>query len=281
MKSYLVTGGLGFIGSSLCKRLINEGSKVYCYDNLCTGNIWNVMSISNNINFHFIKNYDSLDFTKINAIFHLASPADPTKISINSKNVFFANINDTAILANLANENHIPFIFASSIRVLDSKETIYSKTKKIGENICNILNDIGANNKIVRMCNVYGPDMAKDDGRVIPVFIRKSRKNEDLVVMNDIDCFCYIDDMIDALISVCNSDKKGLFEVSSEDFIHLYDLAKKIISINNSKSDIVMKDIEENSNKRQFLFNNNMINWKPKISLDEGLEKMCSLYISI
>jgi len=272
---YLVTGGAGFLGSYLCDYLIGRGDSVLCLDNYTTGSIENIKHLLSNINFDFIEwnvsNY--FDVQRIDGIFHLASITDPVKCKKNVVATLEANIQGTRNLLQLSLNLDIPLLFASSIRVLDFNiNGCYSEGKKVGEILCNEYKS-----KIARMGNVYGPRMDKNDGRVIPTFIRNALKNDPIYILGDgsqIDSFCYYTDIVDGLYKFMNSSYSGVIEFGSSESITILNLAKLIIKQYNSKSIILfsgnnsVRSIVDISKAKEVL------NWNPEIDILQGLKKM-------
>lgn len=272
---YLVTGGAGFIGSHLCDNLISKGHHVVCLDNFVTGSKKNIERLINNDNFQLIQASvtESLHISKVDGIFHLASPTDPVKVREYASLTLESNIVGTSILLNEAKNQNASFLFVSSVRVFDAFTTNYNKSKKIGEEICQSFIDDGADVKIARLASVYGPKMPIEDGRVIPTFIRKAKANVDLVAHDDIDSFCYVEDVVEALYQVMVSKNEGTFNVTTDETTKIVDLANLIISLTNSKSrvSIVNKSIDRYLLK----FDKTMLpNWRSSISLEDGLRRM-------
>jgi nucleoside-diphosphate-sugar epimerase len=274
---YIVTGGAGFLGSHLCDYLIDRDDKVLCLDNYTSGSINNVKHLLTNINFGWkewnVSNY--LDVQRIDGIFHLASITDPVKCKNNVVATLEANIQGTLNLLKLSKNLNIPLLFASSIRVLDSGSNgCYIEGKRVGEILCN---EYGA--KIARMGNVYGPRMDKQDGRVIPTFIRKSLQNETIKIWGDgsqLDSFCYYSDIVDGLCRFMDSSHSGVIEFGSSEVINISDLAKLVLKECNSKSSISFTNDKMDSIRKIVDISEaeKLLNWSPKINISQGLKRM-------
>jgi dTDP-glucose 4,6-dehydratase len=271
---YLVTGGSGFVGSHLCDKLIQEGHEVICIDNNLTSSKSNIEHLLHNNNFQYVYS-DILDIRDIecDGIFHLASPTDPVVCKKYPLITIDVNTTGTSKLVKIAMEKGIPLLYMSSIRVKDEQQTCYSEAKRIGETYCLQSNDLyGTKCKIARCSHIYGPRMAKNDGRVIPTFIRNALSNEDITVIDTVDSFCYVDDAVRGLYKFMQSEHKGVIEFCGYDIllITLADLIKDIIK---SKSKIL---IIPHHSKRNFTNNRNasILGWDPTIKIAAGLEKL-------
>ncbi len=277
----LVTGGAGVIGSHLCDALIYRGDDVLCIDNLVTGRRDNVDHLLTNDRFKFIdcnilRNplYPGPSIETLGCIFHLASITDPSKCKDRVSDTLEANIQGTINLLKLAEDHKIPLLFASSVRVLDSVTDCYREGKRVGELLCNQYNQ-----KIARMGNTYGPRMDKNDGRVIPTFIRRALNNEIIEIWGDgmqEDSFCYVKDIVDGLIKFMDSRYIGVIEFGSRELISILDLARLILGIVNSSSPIRFKKVSMRDSFRGIANNtkaNRLLGWTPRTALWDGLKE--------
>ena len=227
MQTFLIAGGAGFIGSHLCEKLLNDGSKIICVDNLITGSRNNIEAFKNNSNFIFIK-YDITQNLKlpdeIDGIFHLASPASPNKKSPRSYITYpietlLANSIGTYNLLNLAKEKRARFVYASSSEVYGNPSvspqdesyfgnvspngirSVYDEGKRFGEAMTMAyFRKYDLDTRIMRIFNTYGDRMQKDDGRVVSNFINQAIKDRPITVYGNgsqTRSFCFIDDFID------------------------------------------------------------------------------------
>jgi dTDP-glucose 4,6-dehydratase len=275
---YLVTGGAGFIGSHLCDSLIAKGHKVVCLDNFITGTKKNVEHLVNNDSFQLVQASvtDDLHVPKVDGIFHLASPTDPVKVREYASVTLETNIVGTSILLNAAKNQNASFLFVSSVRVFDAILTDYSYAKKIGEEICQAFINKNEDVKITRLASVYGPRMSFDDGRVIPSFVRKAIAGTDLVVYDDVDSFCYVDDAVEALYQVMVSKNEGTFDVTTEEVTRIVDLADTIVSLTNSNSKISV--VDRKTDRHLLKFDVTVLpDWKHRVSLEEGLKRLITV----
>lgn len=283
---YLVTGGGGFLGSNLCKKLLNEGHQVICIDNFLTSSKVNIKEFLNNENFRLIEDnvigYGIEDFNlKFDGIFHLASPADSKTYQENLDVTREVNTIATYYLVKLALAQDIPFVYVSSVRVLDEgvESNCYVEAKKIGECICrNVSNNFKI--KIARLGNVYGPNLSKEDRRVVTVFITKMLSGEDVTILGrgrQIDSFCYVDDIVDGLYKfIISSTKETILEFGSSEIMSIKYLANIIKELTNSNSNLLFTK-EKEDNKVRGIANINKtiktLDWFPNTRLETGLIK--------
>ena len=294
----LVTGGAGFIGSHLCKRLLNDGFYVVCMDNLFTGTLKNIEEFENNNNFEFVNH----DITKpyyrknIDEIYNLACPASPIHYQSNPiKTVKTCTIGVINMLG-LAKKNNAKILQASTSEVYGDPEihpqteNYYGNVNTIGYRSCydegkrcaetlfmDYKREHDLDIRIVRIFNTYGPNMTKNDGRVISNFILQALNNENITIYGDglqTRSFQYIDDLIEGMIKMMHSNFVGPVNLGNPVELSMKDLANKIIKLTNSSSDIIYKELPEDDPKRRkpdisLALKN--LNWSPKYDLDKGL----------
>ncbi len=304
-KNILITGGAGFIGSHLCKKLLNEGNNIICLDNLFTGNKNNISNLLNNPDFEFVNHDITKPYYKkgIDQIYNLACPASPIHYQINPiKTIKTCTIGVINMLG-LAKANNAKILQASTSEVYGDPE-IHPQTEKYNGNV-NILGnrscydegkrcsetlfmdykrEHGLDTKIVRIFNTYGPKMTKNDGRVVSNFILQALNNENITVYGDgsqTRSFQYIDDLIDGLIKMMNSDNVGPINLGNPLELSIKDLATKIINLTNSSSHIIYKELPEDDPKRRrpdIFLAMSKLNWSPKYNLEIGLQKTINYF---
>ena len=301
-KTVLVTGGAGFIGSHLCKRLLSYGNYVICLDNLLTGSLDNIKELKEIKNFEFINH----DITKpykrddIDEIYNLACPASPIHYKLNPiKTVKTCTIGVINMLG-LAKYNNAKILQASTSEVYGNpiihpqKEDYNGNVNPIGPRSCydegkrcaeTLFMDYNRQHnlkiKIIRIFNTYGPNMAKDDGRVISNFILQAINGEDLTVNGDGNqtrSFQYIDDLINAMIKMMRTanDFVGPVNIGNPTEISINFLASKIISLTNSKSNIKNLQLPKDDplrRKPKIDLAKKELDWEPKHELEKGLLK--------
>ena len=315
MKKVLVTGGAGFIGSHLCKSLLSDGYEVMCFDNLITGSSKNIEYLLTNPNFKFVEadvcddnSVNKFNKSSINYIFHLASPASPIDYQNFSEETLLVNSKGTLNILNLAKEIKVKVLIASTSEIYGDplehpqKETYcgnvntfgpracYDESKRFAETATYVyLNKYDIDARIIRIFNTYGPQMQKDDGRVVSNFINWALKNEDIKIDGDgsqTRSFCYVSDLVDGIKKAMftNKTKGEIFNLGNPDEFAIKELAEIVIKLTNSKSKVVysgkfrpddpMQRCPDITKARKTL------NWEPKVELKEGLQKTIKYYKS-
>ena len=299
MMTSVVTGGAGFLGSHLCDRLILEGHKVICIDNLITGSKKNIEHLQNNNNFIFIEH----DVTKyinvaeeINYIWHFASPASPIdylKLPIQTLKVGALGTHNALGLAKLKNAR---FFLASTSEVYGDPEVhpqpeeywgnvnpvgprgVYDEAKRFAEAMTMAYHNFHkVETRIVRIFNTYGERMRIDDGRAIPAFISQCLRGEDVTVFGNgyqTRSVCYVSYLIDGIYKLMLSNYKLPMNIGNPEEITMLDLAKEIIELTKSKSKIIFNELPIDDPKiRQpdIAKVKKILGWEPKIDRAKGL----------
>lgn len=310
----LVAGGAGFIGSHLCRRLIKDNHQVICVDNLITGTLDNIKDLFPNKNFSFIKHdvVKPIDpKIKIDAIFHLASPASPNHYSPLSYHhlpmeTMLANTVGTLELLKLAEKYAAKFLFASSSEIYGNplvhpqKETyfgnvspigprsVYDEAKRFGETITAYFwrrRNLDA--RIARIFNTYGPNMRIEDKRMIINFIVSALTGKPITIYGDgkqTRSLCYIDDMIEGLVRLMFYPKtKGqVINLGASHEYTILEYAQLVKKIINSKSEIIFSEKlpEDDPIKRKPDISKakKLLRWMPTTSFEEGLRKTINYF---
>jgi len=299
MAKVVITGGAGFLGSHLCDRFLAEGDEVTCIDNLITGSAENIAHNFGNPKFKFI-NYDVTNYTYIpgdvDFILHFASPASPIdylKLPIQTLKVGSLGTHKTL---GLAKEKNARYLLASTSEVYGDplihpqnesywgnvnpvgSRGVYDEAKRFAEAMTMAYHRYhGVDTRIVRIFNTYGPRMRINDGRAIPAFISQALNNEVVTVFGDglqTRSVCYVDDLIEGIFRLINSNVTHPVNIGNPDEITMLDLAKEIIQLTNSKSQIVFKELPEDDPKVRrpdITLAKKLLNWEPKIPRDIGL----------
>ena len=297
-KNILVTGGAGFIGSHLCKALLDLGHYVICLDNLFTGIKDNISDLADNPNFEFV-NHDIIEpyfRDNIDEIFNLACPASPIHYQFNPiKTIKTCTIGVINMLG-LAKKNNAKILQASTSEVYGDPEihpqkedyngnvntlgfrSCYDEGKRCAETLfMDYKREHNLNIKIVRIFNTYGPNMTKNDGRVVSNFILQALNNENITIYGDgsqTRSFQFVDDLIDGLLKMMNSDFIGPVNLGNPNEISMNELASKVLKLTDSKSRIVFKDLPEDDPKKRkpdISLANKKLNWNPEHDLNNGL----------
>ncbi len=299
-KIAVVTGGAGFLGSHLCDRLINEGLKVICLDNLLTGRIENIQHLISNENFQFIKldvtNYIHLP-GNINYVLHFASPASPIDYLKYPIQTLKVGSLGTHKALGLAKEKGATFLLASTSEVYGDPlihpqsedywgnvnpvgpRGVYDEAKRFAEALTMAYHRYhGLDTRIVRIFNTYGTRMRLDDGRALPAFISQALNGEDITVFGDgtqTRSFCYVSDLIDGIFKLLLSNETMPVNIGNPNEITIEDFAKEVIHLTNSKSKIIHNELPIDDPKvRQPDINRakEILGWEPKVSREEGLK---------
>ncbi|MEK7189429.1 MAG: UDP-glucuronic acid decarboxylase family protein [Patescibacteria group bacterium] len=307
-KTILVTGGAGFIGSHLCKRLLDNGHRVICLDNLFTGSKKNIAPLLKNKNFKFIK-HDIIEpfFIKerIDQIYNLACPASPIHYQMNAIRTIKANTIGMINVLGFAKKHRARILQASTSEVYGDPlehpqiESYRGNVSTIGPRACydegkrvaeTLMFDYhrkwGLDIKVARIFNTYGPKMAKNDGRVVSNFIVQALSGRPLTIYGNglqTRSFCYVSDMVDGLIKLMASSVSftGPVNLGNPSEFTMKELAKKILKLTSSKSKIVYKKLPEDDprqRKPDISLAKKILSWSPKVKLENGLPKTINYF---
>ena len=296
----LVTGGTGFIGSQLCEKLLNQDHYVICLDNNFTGSMDNIKHLRYNPNFEFIR-HDITNNILIEAdqIYHLACPASPKDYQFNSIKTIKTNILGTLNMLGMAKRTKSRVLLTSTSEVYGNPlispqneeywgnvnpigpRSCYDEGKRLAETLMmEYHKNCGVDIRIARIFNTYGPKLNKNDGRVVSNFINQALENKDITIYGDgsqTRSFCYVDDMIDGLITLMNNEKTiGPVNLGNPNELNMLDLAEKVINLTGSKSKIIKLDLPKDDPERRCPDISKAIKylgWKPTTILEDGLKK--------
>lgn len=299
--NYLIAGGAGFIGSHLAKRLLSEGHKIIVFDNLMTGSLDNLKGLIGHERFDFfdldITNLKTqIEWLKLDGIFNLACPASPVHYQKNPIHTMLTNVVGSHNLLLLAKEHGCKILQTSTSEVYGDpetspqKETYKGSVNCFGPRACYDEGKRAAESlfydharlyktdiRIVRIFNTYGPNMSINDGRVVSNFIVQALKNDPITIYGNgtqTRSFCYVEDMVEALIAVYNSEIKTPVNVGNDGEFTMLELAEKVIRITNSNSKIEYRPLPEDDprQRKPDITVAKSLNWQPKFLLDKGLE---------
>lgn len=302
MKTILVAGGAGFIGSNLCKYLLDKNNKVLCLDNLYTGKLKNIEELLKNKNFLYIYHdiITRIDIKQnIDEIYHLACPASPEKYQKNPIYTSEINFKGTQNLLELAKEKKAKFLLASTSEIYGDplispqKESYrgnvntvgirscYDEGKRIAETLTmDYHRTYNLDTKIARIFNTYGEKMDKNDGRVVTNFIKQMLNNEDITIYGDGNqtrSFCYISDQIEGLTKLMDADYNNPVNIGNTREITINKLVVILYKlIPDTKSKIINKllPLDDPTNRCPDLnIAKKILNWTPKVALELGLQK--------
>lgn len=308
MKTCLVTGGAGFIGSHLCDLLMSRGFKVVCLDDLITGSQENVVHLQKEKRFSFLKAdviFPNLEIEDVDYIFHLASPASPLDYQNYPEETLLVNSLGTLKMLKLAAQRGPKILIASTSEVYGDphkhpqKETYWGNVNSFGPRSCYdeskrfaeaatyvYLHKYGVDARIVRIFNTYGPRMQMDDGRVVSNFIVQALTGVPLTVYGEgtqTRSFCYIADMALGIYQAMFTPKtKGeIFNLGNPEEVRVIDLAQKIMALTKTKSKIIYKllPIDDPQKRRPDIAKaKRILGWEPKVKIEEGLRETIKYY---
>jgi dTDP-glucose 4,6-dehydratase len=297
----VVTGGAGFLGSHLCERLLAEGLRVLCVDNLVTGRRENVAHLEDDPRFRFILHDISKPIhidEKVDRILHFASPASPVdylELPIQTLKVGSLGTHNSL---GLAKAHGARFLLASTSEVYGDPlvhpqpETywgnvnpvgprgVYDEAKRFAEAMTMAYHRVhGLETRIVRIFNTYGPRMRVRDGRVVPAFMQQSLRNEPMTVFGDggqTRSFCFVSDLVEGIWRLLNSDLSDPCNIGNPREMTVLQFAETIRDAVGSSSEIVFRDLpidDPKTRQPDITLARTRLGWQPVVSLEEGLAR--------
>jgi UDP-glucuronate decarboxylase len=300
----LVTGGTGFIGNHLCRKLLDEKNYVICLDNNFTGNIDNIKDLLDNPNFKFIQ-HDIINpiFLDVEQIYHLACPASPKAYQYDTIKTLKTNFMGTLNVLGLAKKTNSRILITSTSEVYGDPninpqvEEYWGNVNPIGPRSCydegkriaeTLMIEYHKNHnvdiRISRLFNTYGPNMSKDDGRVVSNFITQMLENKDITIYGDgsqTRSFCYVDDTVNGIIKLMNNNIIGPINIGNPHEITIKKLADILLLMIDTKSKVKYLDLPLNDPKvRQPDISKAIyfLNWTPNVNLNLGLENTINYF---
>jgi UDP-glucuronate decarboxylase len=307
MKKILVTGGAGFIGSHLCERLVKQEHHVLCVDNYFTGSKKNIQYLLNYKNFEVIRQDVCFPlYVEVDEIYNLACPASPVHYQHDPIQTMKTSVLGAHNMLGLAKRTGAKILQASTSEVYGDPQihpqiesywgnvnplgprSCYDEGKRAAETLFMDYYKIhNVKSKIVRIFNTYGPNMAKDDGRVVSNFINQALNNEDITIYGNgsqTRSFQYIDDLVQGLTKMMDSNIVGPVNLGNPNEFTMLELAKKVIQMTESKSKIVFWELPEDDPKQRqpdITLAKKQLLWEPKIELEEGLKNTIEYFRSV
>ena len=300
----LVTGGAGFLGSHLCEKLLSQGHRILCLDNLTTGSLDNVAHLQANENFTFLEGdiCDALDVS-VDAIYNLACPASPIHYQGDPIQTLKVNTTGMFELLDLARHNQALILQASTSEVYGDPQVhpqtedywghvnpngpraCYDEGKRVAEILClEYQRKFGISVKIPRIFNTYGPRMHPDDGRVVSNFIVQALQGLPLTIYGDgsqTRSFCYVDDMVDGLIRLMHSDVSGPLNLGNPEEYSVKDLAKRVLDMTGTQVQLDYQPlpIDDPQQRRPSIeAARSKLGWAPSTPLHHGLLKTVAYF---
>lgn len=310
----LVAGGAGFIGSHLCRALLDRGHEVICLDNLQTSRAVNLESLEGDRNFSFIR-ADIVDplpdaVTRrrdIGRIYNLACAASPPQYQADPEHTMLTNVVGTDRLLRLAEQHGARFLLTSTSEVYGDPEAhpqqedyrgwvnctgpraCYDEGKRAAEAIAFDFARLGrADVRVARIFNTYGPNMHPDDGRVISNLLCQALSGEDITIYGDgsqTRSFCFVSDMVEGLIRLMEADMPDLAPVNlgnPEEFTIL-ELLEQIVAATGTTSEVIYHPLPADDPRRRrpdIRRAWTLLKWEPRVSLEEGLQITCNFFAS-
>ena len=296
----LVTGGTGFIGNHLCRRLINDGHYVICLDNNFTGSMKNISDIRNHPNFEFLRHDITAPiYLEVDRVYHLACPASPKAYQYNAIKTIKTNILGTLYALGIAKRTGARILLTSTSEVYgDPKESpqceeywgnvnpigirsCYDEGKRVAETL---MMEYYRNHKvdirIARIFNTYGPNMDPEDGRVVSNFINQCLTNKDITIYGEgkqTRSFCFVSDMVEGLIKLMETDNiTGPINLGNPDERTIKELAEKVKElVPESTSKIIYKELPSDDpmkRKPDITKAREILGWSPTVKTDDGLK---------
>ena len=303
-KKNLVTGGCGFLGSHLARRLLEIGEEVICVDNFFTGTKKNIQDLNKFSNFELIR-HDITEpiMLEVDQIWHLACPASPIHYQYNPIKTVKTSFLGTYNMLGLAKRVKAKFLLASTSEIYGDPEehpqtesykgsvnttgirSCYDEGKRIAETLTSDYQRIhGVDARIMRIFNTYGPNMRFDDGRVISNFIVQGLKNEKITIYGNgtqTRSFCYVDDLINGMILLMNSHYQKPVNIGNPNEFSIKELANLIKELINPNLEFNFHELpQDDPQQRQpsIELAREILNWEPKVELKEGLIKTISWF---
>jgi len=304
MPRALVTGGAGFLGSHLCRRLLQEGYEVVALDNFITGSPENVRGLGDDPRFSLVEQDVSLPWSvngPADVVFHMASPASPVDFPTKPVEILTVNSRGTHIALDAAKEKGARFLFASTSEVYGDPlvhpqpeeywgnvnpigtRGVYDESKRFGEAITMAYRRYrGVDAKLFRIFNTYGPNMRLDDGRVVPNFIGQALRGEPITVYGtglQTRSFCYVDDLIEGIfrMSLTGREVSGPINIGNPTERSMIEFAQEIKRLTASQSEIIYQPLPTADDPKQrrpdITKAKEILGWEPKVVLEEGLSR--------
>ena len=305
-KKILITGGAGFIGSHLCKRLIDDGNEVLCLDNYFTGNKKNILSLIKNPYFEFIRHDVMMPYyTEVDEVYNLACPASPIHYQYDPIRTMNTSVLGAINMLGLANRVKAKILQASTSEVYgDPKihpqpENYWGNVNPIGLRSCydegkrcaetmfvDYYRQHQVKIKIIRIFNTYGPNMHPQDGRVVSNFIVQALQHKDITIYGEglqTRSFQYVDDLIDGMVKMMNTEDSftGPINLGNPNEFTILQLAQTILHLTGSKSKIVYSPLpsdDPTQRKPDITLARKKLNWEPTIQLEDGLKETIAYF---
>ena len=308
-KRVLVTGGAGFVGSHLCKRLLDEGSDVLCVDNFFTGTRRNVLELLDNKHFELMRHDVTFPLhVEVDEIYNLACPASPVHYQFDPVQTTKTSVMGAINMLGLAKRLRVPILQASTSEVYGDpevhpqQEAYWGHVNPIGPRSCydegkrcaeTLFFDYRRQHdlkiKVIRIFNTYGPKMHPNDGRVVSNFVVQALQGKDITIYGDgsqTRSFCYVDDLVDAMVRMMGTDDSVTGPINTGNPVEftIKQLAETVVDMVNTGSRVVYQPLPVDDPKQRrpdITKARDILGWEPKVQLREGLAKTIDYFESM
>jgi dTDP-glucose 4,6-dehydratase len=309
MSRVVVTGGAGFLGSHLCRKLLDRGDTVVAVDNLVTGNLDNLAGLSAHPDFTFVHS-DVSNFLhvpgRVDAVLHFASPASPADFERIPIQILKVGSRGTLNTLGLAKDKGARYFLASTSEVYGDPlvhpqpETywgnvnpigprgVYDESKRFAEALTMAYHrHHGVDVRIVRIFNTYGPHMRPDDGRVVSNFIVQALAGKPITIYGDgkqSRSFCFVDDEIRGLLALLDSDYVGPVNIGNPNEFTVLELAEKVLALTGSSSELRFdpRPVDDPMQRKPDLgLARSVLGWEPEITLEQGLVRTTEWFAAV
>lgn len=305
MKTIVVTGGAGFLGSHLCDRLIERGDEVICVDSFFSGRKRNIRHLMSHPRFEMIR-HDIVDplYVECDEVYNLACPASPFAYQYNPIKTIKTSTVGMINMLGLAKRCRAKILHTSTSEVYGDPtihpqteeywgnvnplgpRSCYDEGKRVAESLCvNYHESNGVDVRIVRIFNTYGPRMDPFDGRVVSNFIVQALRGEPLTIYGDgsqTRSFCYRDDLVEAFLRMMDQDESiGPINIGNPVESTMHELASAVLEVTGSNSELTTRPLPQDDPKQRcpdITKAKELLNWEPKVDLRTGLKHTVAYY---
>lgn len=302
----LITGGAGFLGSHLTEKLLNSGNEVLVVDNFFTGNKQNLTHLLSNPNLEVMRHDVTFPlYVEVNQIYNLACPASPVHYQYDPVQTTKTSVHGAINMLGLAKRTRARILQASTSEVYGDPEvhpqpesywgrvnpigirSCYDEGKRCAETLFfDYYRQHQTDIKVVRIFNTYGPRMHPNDGRVVSNFIVQALQGKDITIYGDgsqTRSFCYVDDLVDAMVKMMNSEKgfTGPVNIGNPGEFTMLQLAEMVLTLSNSKSKIIYQPLPSDDPKQRqpnIDLAKTKLGWQPKVELKDGLRETIAYF---